>query len=53
MNLDDTIGWLAVMNCGSMYPKRLEEVAVNIPYFEVFKNSFWKIRYQHVQLRNS
>jgi hypothetical protein len=40
MNSADSINYNALINSGKCYPKRLEDINNNLPYFEIFKNDY-------------
>ena len=38
MNFDEHVSWLARVNSGKCYPKRLDDIDKSLPYFKVSKN---------------
>jgi hypothetical protein len=40
MNSTETIKYQGTINSGSCYPKRLEDINQNLPYFEIFKDQY-------------
>jgi len=39
MNISESIQYQALINSGKCYPKRLEEINQELPYFEIYKNN--------------